>query len=293
VFGRGLELARLRHTRDGFVAITQGRAFAFGTAHDDQLRVVSLAHDLGLGVEVALDPETLATEPGANLVALGGAGLVVVDVDATAVLARALPPQRGARVGQVAFAGPDRLVTQIGQGRKDRNGAAVWDALATWRLAGGTLTYEGSVPARSWGSRWPAGIPAHRQVVTTLLGAQPARGGSPLFRDATTLRLDMSPAPSLAGLTGVTEMVAGPDGAHLVVLRRSGPDVEDDDTIEVHQLRPLHHVLRRPLGELATTDPNPAAAGVPVGSPAVRELLDVFHACLQDRRAAGQAVHQV
>jgi hypothetical protein len=291
VFGRGLELARLRHTRDGFVAVTRDRAFAFGTAHDDQLREVSLAHDLGLTAEVALDPWTLATEPGSNLIALGGAELVVIDVDATAVLARAMPPRRGEQIGDVVFVGPDRLVTQIGHGRHDRNGAAVWDTLATWQLAGGTLTYEGSVPARTWGAKWPAAIPADRQVVTPMLGAQPVRGGSPVFRDAATLRFDVPPVPSLAGLTGVTGMVAGPDNSHLVVLRRSGPDVENDDTIEVHQLRPLHHLLRRPLGELVTTDPD--TAGAPAGSPAVRELLDLFRACLHDRSAAGQAVHAV
>ncbi|MBL7493382.1 hypothetical protein I6A60_36770 [Frankia sp. AgB1.9] len=290
VFGQGVELARLRQTRDGFVAVTRNRGLAFGTAHDDRLRRVSLADDLGLAVNVALDASTLATEPSSNLIALGGAELVVIDVDTTAVVARGAPPTRSMKVGQVVFVGNDRLVTQIGRGRRDRNGAAVWNTLASWQLTRGALIYQGAVPARTWGAMWPAAIPTDGQVVTPLFETDPVRGGTPIFRDASTLRVDVPPVPSVAGLTGVTEMAAGPGGHQLVVLRRSDPDVDHDDTIEVHQLRPLHHLLRRPLGELAATDSTTALfeTGGPTGSPAARELLELFDACLHHRRSAGQ-----
>jgi len=229
-FGDGIPVRALRQVPGGFVGVAGDDVLALGTAHDDELRPLPLA-----AAPRGTDVWTLATDPEAGLLAFGGRELVILDAGTGALVARAAPPRRRDRIGEIAFAGPGRIVTQLGRERRDPNGAAVHHTLASWRLTGTALSFETSVPAVTWGSRWPAAIPACGLVVTAALNPEPHKGGVPQFRDAATLGLTKPPTASLTGLDGVTSLPPSPCPGLVPLVRRLTPDDEYDDTAEVHR----------------------------------------------------------
>ncbi|MFI6760897.1 hypothetical protein ACIBF5_17360 [Micromonospora sp. NPDC050417] len=285
VFGRGVELGRLLHAREGFVGVAHDHALMFGSAHGATLRRVGLGPDLGLS-EREINPWTLASEPGGGRLALGGRTLVVLDERAGTVIARATPPGRRTLVGQVVFAGPDRLVAQLGRPWRDVRGAICWDSLGSWRLRGKSLTYEGAAPEATWGSMWPAGIVSRQRVATVQHGPRPVDGGTLRFRDGGTLRRTGAPVNSLAALDRVTALTEGPDQRELVTTRRLRPELDRDDTVEVHSLRAGYaDLITRPLGELGEADLAGAAESATAGaSPAVRDLYALLDTCVRQRR---------
>jgi hypothetical protein len=120
-----------------------GTGLAFGTAHGDGLRGISLAHDLKPRLGWS-NLSSIDTEPTTNLVAVTGEGLAVLNGDGTELIART--ELRDGRIGKAVFVGLDRLVAETG------------DGLATWRLTG--LCQPDTRPARRFRWTWGAGASA-------------------------------------------------------------------------------------------------------------------------------------
>jgi hypothetical protein len=224
----------LQPVGDGFVAVDSSTGVLFfGTADSDHLRVVELAEeDLWLG----LWPP--ATAPAAGLIAVGGDQLMVIDGHSGSIVAHAEVPDWFTGICALAFAGPDRLVTQLDLPVRDTP-AESWmypDALGIWRFADGTLTFEGAHISPTRRHRLAA-LATHRLAVTTPYPKVFYQGGPLQFYDVTAMRPTIAPSLALQAVQRVTQMSATPDGNHLLLLRQQHHD-RITDTVEVHPLAP-------------------------------------------------------
>ncbi|GGN97839.1 hypothetical protein GCM10010112_90500 [Actinoplanes lobatus] len=222
-FGGGIPVGALRQLPGGFVCVTGDDVLSLAAAGHGELHPMMLDR-----VPSGTDVWTIATDPETGLVALGGRALVVLDVRTGEVVACASPPRRHDVVGAVVFVGAGRIVTRLGR----PDGTGRYETLASWQLDGTTLVYETAAPIVTWGSAWPAAIPALGLVATVMFGAKPHQGGPVLCYDAATL----TPVPVPFARDRVTHLPSSPAGGLLPMIRRQEPGAEYDDTAELLRL---------------------------------------------------------